>query len=73
MADDGKPNRDCLSLRSSRSTTPMLPLSWLVIRVAVGWNLFVHGYSKILIGPTDGIPEGFADIGFRAAGIVLVA
>jgi putative oxidoreductase len=42
----------------------MLPLSWLVIRVAVGWNLFVHGYGKIMIGPTDAFLKGFADLGF---------
>ncbi len=42
----------------------MLPLSWPIIRVAVGWNLFVHGYSKIL--PGRGCPgrKGFADHGF---------
>jgi hypothetical protein len=30
-----------------------IPLSWLVVRVAVGWNLLVHGWNKILTGPTD--------------------
>jgi putative oxidoreductase len=40
------------------------PLSWLIIRVAVGWNLFVHGYNKILIGPTDAFLKGYADLGF---------
>ncbi|HEX4040912.1 MAG TPA: DoxX family protein, partial [Xanthobacteraceae bacterium] len=42
----------------------MQPLSWLVIRVAVGWNLLVHGYGKIMIGPTDAFLKGFADLGF---------
>ncbi len=42
----------------------MLPLSWLVIRVAVGWNLFVHGYSKILLGATPAFVKGYADMGF---------
>jgi putative oxidoreductase len=40
------------------------PLSWLIIRVAVGWNLFVHGYNKIMIGPTDAFLKGYADLGF---------
>ena len=40
------------------------PLSWLIIRVAVGWNLFVHGYNKIMVGPTDAFLKGFADLGF---------
>ena len=29
------------------------PLSWLIIRVAVGWNLLMHGYPKFLNGFTD--------------------
>jgi putative oxidoreductase len=41
----------------------VVPLSWLIIRVAVGWNLFVHGYNKIMIGPTDAFLKGFADLG----------
>jgi putative oxidoreductase len=40
------------------------PLSWLIIRVAVGWNLFVHGYNKIIVGPTDAFLKGYADLGF---------
>jgi len=40
------------------------PLSWLIIRVAVGWNLFVHGYNKIMVGPTDAFLKGYADLGF---------
>jgi len=41
-----------------------IPLSWLVIRVAVGWNLLVHGWGKIMIGPTEGFLKAFADLGF---------
>jgi putative oxidoreductase len=41
----------------------VVPLSWLIIRVAVGWNLFVHGYNKIMIGPTDAFLKSFADLG----------
>ena len=26
------------------------PLSWLVVRFGVGWNLSVHGYGKVLRG-----------------------
>ena len=42
----------------------MVPLSWLIIRVAVGWNLLVHGWGKITIGPTDAFLKAFADLGF---------
>ena len=31
----------------------VIPLSWLIVRVAVGWNLLVHGWGKIMAG-TDG-------------------
>jgi putative oxidoreductase len=41
-----------------------VPLSWLVIRVAVGWNLLMHGWNKIMIGPTDAFLKGFVDLGF---------
>jgi putative oxidoreductase len=40
-----------------------IPLSWLVIRVAVGWNLVVHGWGKIG-GPTPGFLKAFVDLGF---------
>ena len=39
------------------------PLSWLIIRVAVGWNLIVHGYPKLLNGSNDAILKAFADLG----------
>jgi len=42
----------------------MLPVSWLIVRVAIGWNLLVHGYNKIMIGPTEAFLKGFADLGF---------
>jgi putative oxidoreductase len=41
-----------------------VPLSWLVIRVAVGWNLVVHGYGKITVGPTAGFLKAYSDLGF---------
>jgi putative oxidoreductase len=42
----------------------VIPLSWLIVRVAVGWGLIVHGWGKILRGPAaqaanfvqDGLP-----------------
>jgi len=42
----------------------VIPLSWLIVRVAVGWNLLVHGWGKIMIGPTPAFLKGFADLGF---------
>jgi putative oxidoreductase len=41
-----------------------IPLSWLIVRVAAGWNLLVHGWGKITVGPTAAFLKGFADIGF---------
>jgi putative oxidoreductase len=42
----------------------VLPLSWLVVRVAVGWNFLVHGYNKIMVGPTDAFIKAYAGLGF---------
>jgi|SRR5215212_1538950 len=42
------------------------PLSWLVIRLAVGWNLLVHGWSKVQRGPSAFVPA-FQQIGFDPA------
>jgi putative oxidoreductase len=42
----------------------VVPLSWLIIRVAVGWNLLMHGWGKIMIGPTDAFLKAFVDLGF---------
>ncbi|HZC56032.1 MAG TPA: DoxX family protein [Xanthobacteraceae bacterium] len=41
-----------------------IPLSWLVIRLAVAWNLLVHAWGKIMIGATDAFLKGFGDLGF---------
>jgi putative oxidoreductase len=41
-----------------------VPLSWLVVRAGVGWNLLVHGYGKITVGPTPGFLKAFVDLGF---------
>jgi len=27
------------------------PLAWPIVRLAVGWNLVVHGWGKVLAGP----------------------
>jgi putative oxidoreductase len=42
----------------------VFPLSWLIIRVAVGWNLLVHGWGKLSLGPTAAAIKGYADMGF---------
>jgi putative oxidoreductase len=31
----------------------VVPWSWPLVRVAVGWNLVVHGWGKILRGPVQ--------------------
>ena len=41
----------------------VIPLSWLVVRVAVGWNLVVHGWGKIG-GPTPAFLKAYVDLGF---------
>ena len=43
----------------------VIPLSWLIVRVAVGWNLLVHGWGKIMAGPTAAFLKGYSDIGFN--------
>jgi putative oxidoreductase len=40
-----------------------VPLSWLVIRVAVGWNLLVHGWGKTG-GATPAYLKAYVDLGF---------
>ena len=43
-----------------------IPLSWLVIRVACGWNLVVHGWGKVSRGPSAYI-NAFVESGFDPA------
>ena len=31
----------------------VIPLAWPLVRVAVGWDLIVHGWGKILRGPVQ--------------------
>ena len=42
----------------------VIPLSWPIIRIAVGWNLLMHGWRKLMVGPTDAFLKGYADLGF---------
>jgi putative oxidoreductase len=42
-----------------------VPLSWLIIRVAVGWNLFIHAWGKLLLGPAPNVVKGYADMNFN--------
>jgi len=44
----------------------VIPLSWLVIRVAVGWNLIVHGWGKVSRGPSAFV-NAFVQQGFDPA------
>jgi len=41
----------------------VMPLSWLIVRFAVGWNLLVHGWGKVTNGATAAALKGFADLG----------
>jgi putative oxidoreductase len=43
-----------------------IPLSWLVIRVATGWLLIVHGWGKVTRGTAPYV-KGFMDLGFDPA------
>jgi putative oxidoreductase len=42
------------------------PLAWPVIRIAVGWNLVVHGWGKVSRGPSTFV-RAFAEQGFDPA------
>jgi putative oxidoreductase len=41
----------------------VIPLTWPLIRIAVGWNLLVHGWGKVTRG-VGAYSKGFADMGF---------
>lgn len=43
-----------------------MPLAWPVVRVAVGWNLVVHGWGKVTRGPSAYI-KSFSEMGFEPA------
>ena len=44
----------------------VIPLSWLVVRAAVGWNLIVHGWGKVSRGPSAFV-NAFVATGFDPA------
>jgi hypothetical protein len=41
-----------------------IPLSWVIVRFAVGWNLLVHAWISIMIGPMTRVPI-FEKMGFK--------
>jgi len=43
-----------------------VPLAWPVIRIAVGWNLLVHGWGKVSRGPAAFV-RAFVEQGFDPA------
>ena len=43
----------------------VIPLAWPIVRIAVGWNLVVHGWGKIMVGPTAGFLKAYTDLGFH--------
>ena len=44
----------------------VIPLSWPLIRIAVGWNLVVHAWGKILLGVVPAYPA-YSKIGMEPA------
>src|SRR5262249_36126690 len=40
-----------------------IPLAWPIVRIAVGWNLLVHGWGKVTRG-VGAYAKGFAEMGF---------
>src|ERR1700760_2951228 len=44
----------------------VIPLTWPLIRIAVGWNLMIHGWGKVTRGPSAYV-KGFSDYGFEPA------
>ncbi len=46
--------------------TWVIPLTWPLIRIAVGWNLVVHAWGKLQRGMGAVLP-GFSQLGFEPA------
>jgi putative oxidoreductase len=47
-----------------------MPFSWLIVRVAVGWNLLVHGWGKVTnLPPSDTVLKAYADLGLGAPAV----
>ena len=65
MADTGaEPKLVLPQLRSFYDF--VIPLAWPIIRIAAGWNLLVHGWGKVMRGPSAYI-RGFVEQGFDPA------
>jgi putative oxidoreductase len=43
-----------------------IPLAWPIVRIAVGWNLLVHGWGKVTRGPSAYV-RPFVEMGFDPA------
>ena len=43
-----------------------VPLAWPIVRIAVGWNLLVHGWGKVTRGPSAYV-RAFVEQGFDPA------
>ena len=43
-----------------------VPLAWPIVRIAVGWNLLVHGWGKVMRGP-EAFVRPFVEQGFDPA------
>jgi putative oxidoreductase len=44
----------------------VIPFAWPLVRIAVGWNLLVHGWGKVTRGPSAYV-KGFMEMGFDPA------
>jgi putative oxidoreductase len=42
----------------------VIPLSWPIVRIAVGWNLVVHAWGKLMAGATPAFVKIYVDMGF---------
>jgi len=61
---DGEPKLLIPALKSFYDIA--IPLAWPVVRIAVGWNLLVHGWGKVTRGPSAFV-RAFVEQGFDAA------
>jgi putative oxidoreductase len=44
----------------------VIPLAWPIVRIAIGFNLMIHGWGKVSRGP-GAFVKPFADLGFEPA------
>jgi putative oxidoreductase len=44
----------------------VIPWTWPLVRFAVGWNLVIHAWGKLLRGPGAGV-AGYTQMGFEPA------